>query len=427
MCACPPAHVPGYAHRAQGRERARRERHIAAGGPAGRLRRADPRLVHRCVRRADPGPGAGLGGDRRAARTRWSSRPPGRARRWPRSCGRSTGSPASPAPADPKLRCRVLYISPLKALAVDIERNLRSPLAGIRPRGAAPGPARARHPGRRCAPGTRPPTSAAQLASKPPDILITTPESLFLLLTSRAREALRGVDTVIVDEVHALAGQQARRAPGAVAGTAGRAAGRRRATSPAAGPAGPAQRIGLSATVRPAEEVAAFLGGARPVTIAAPPSEQADRAQIVVPVEDMTDLDRRRVHRLGPTACRATWSARGTDGRPTSRRPRPALDLAARGGAGARPDRGSTGPRSCSPTPAGWPSGSAAGSTSSPPSAPRRRRAAEEGMPPPAPRPPPYRRRSWPRPAPRRARRPRSPGPTTARCPGRSGRRSRRR
>ena len=111
------------------------------------------------------------------------------------------------------------------------------------------------------------------------------------MLTSKARDALRGVDTVIVDEVHALAGQQARRAPGPVAGTAGRAAERRRPDEPGQDePAGPAQRIGLSATVRPPEEVATFLGGARPVTIAAPPSAKQIELQIVVPVEDMTDL-----------------------------------------------------------------------------------------------------------------------------------------
>src|SRR5262245_6985462 len=112
---------------------------------------------------------------------------------------------SEPAPAEPSKRCRVLYVSPLKALAVDIERNLRSPLAGVSQamrRLGLPEPA--------VRVGVRTGDTASderrQLASKPPDILITTPESLFLLLTSRAREGLRGVETVITDEVHALAG-----------------------------------------------------------------------------------------------------------------------------------------------------------------------------------------------------------------------------
>jgi ATP-dependent helicase Lhr and Lhr-like helicase len=202
-----------------------------------------------------------------------------------------------PVPADPKLRCRVLYISPLKALAVDIERNLRAPLAGIRQvarRRGQPEP----DIGVAVRTGDTAADERRRLASKPPDILITTPESLFLILTSRAREALRGVDTVIVDEVHALAGNKrgahlalslerldALRA-GAAAGsgaadTGGELSPRPRAT----------QRIGLSATVRPPEEVAMFLGGSRPVTIAAPPSSKQIEITIVVPVEDMSDLD----------------------------------------------------------------------------------------------------------------------------------------
>jgi ATP-dependent Lhr-like helicase len=110
-----------------------------------------------------------------------------------------------PTPIEAARRCRVLYISPLKALAVDIERNLRSPLAGV-------GQAMRRLglPEPQIRVGVRTGDTAAderrQLASKPPDILITTPESLFLLLTSRARDSLRSVETVIIDEVHALAG-----------------------------------------------------------------------------------------------------------------------------------------------------------------------------------------------------------------------------
>jgi len=198
---------------------------------------------------------------------------------------------SSPVPADPKQRCRVLYISPLKALAVDIERNLRAPLAGIRQVAQRRG---LPEPDIRVAvrTGDTGADERRRMSSKPPDILITTPESLFLILTSKARDSLRGVDTVIVDEVHALAGNKrgahlaislerldALRS-GAVADEPGQDE-----------PSGPAQRIGLSATVRPPEEVATFLGGARPVTIAAPPYVKQMELRIVVPVEDMTDPD----------------------------------------------------------------------------------------------------------------------------------------
>jgi len=196
-----------------------------------------------------------------------------------------------PVPADPRQRCRVLYISPLKALAVDIERNLRSPLTGV---GHAARRLGLPEPDIRV--GVRTGDTAAderrKLSGQPPDILITTPESLFLLLTSQAREVLRSVETVIVDEVHALAGGKRgahlalslERLDALRAGSAdpGEPEGRR---------PGPAQRIGLSATVRPAEEVASFLGGARPVTIVQPPSEKRIELKIVVPVEDMADLE----------------------------------------------------------------------------------------------------------------------------------------
>src|SRR5215831_4760825 len=202
---------------------------------------------------------------------------------------------SSPVPADPKLRCRVLYISPLKALAVDIERNLRAPLAGIRQVAQRRG---LKEPDIRVAvrTGDTGADERRRLSAKPPDILITTPESLFLILTSKARDSLRGVETVIVDEVHALAGNK-RGAHLAISlerldalrdGTAEDGPGPDRSGS--ARP-GPAQRIGLSATVRPPEEVASFLGGARPVTIAAPPYVKRMELRIVVPVEDMTDPD----------------------------------------------------------------------------------------------------------------------------------------
>ncbi len=198
---------------------------------------------------------------------------------------------AEPPPEDPRHRCRVLYVSPLKALAVDVERNLRSPLTGI---GHAARRLHLAEPDIRV--GVRTGDTAAderrRLAGKPPDILITTPESLFLMLTSQAREALRGVETVIIDEVHALAGGKrgAHLALSLERLDALRNGGPAQRADTGGRPPGPAQRIGLSATVRPPEEVAAFLGGALPVTVVAPPSEKQLALTIVVPVEDMTDL-----------------------------------------------------------------------------------------------------------------------------------------
>ncbi|MCU1415433.1 MAG: box helicase [Microbacteriaceae bacterium] len=172
---------------------------------------------------------------------------------------------------------RVLYISPLKALGVDVERNLRSPLVGI-----AQTAKRLGMPAPEVTVGVRSGDTTSSdrrlLLRNPPDILITTPESLYLLLTSAARETLKSVDTVIVDEVHAVA-----------------------ATKRGAHLAlslerldllleKPAQRIGLSATVRPREEVARFLAGGQPVTIVAPPSTKRFDLSVVVPVDDMSDL-----------------------------------------------------------------------------------------------------------------------------------------
>src|ERR671933_2543638 len=152
---------------------------------------------------------------------------------------------ASP-PADEQRRCRVLYVSPLKALAVDVERNLRAPLAGIGQACARLGLPRPEiQVGTRS--GDTPAEQRRAFARRPSDILITTPESLFLLLTSAAREALRGVETVIVDEVHAVADTK-RGAHLAVS------LDRLDELLEA-----PAQRIGLSATVRPVDEVARLL------------------------------------------------------------------------------------------------------------------------------------------------------------------------
>ncbi|HMG65579.1 MAG TPA: DEAD/DEAH box helicase, partial [Streptosporangiaceae bacterium] len=189
---------------------------------------------------------------------------------------------SEPPPADRKQRCRVLYVSPMKALAVDVERNLRSPLTGI---GHAARRLGLTEPdiGVAVRTGDTAADERRRMATKPPDILITTPESLFLLLTSRARETLRSVETVIIDEVHAMAG-------GKRGAHLALSLERLDALRAADGELRPVQRIGLSATVRPPEEVASFLGGALPVTVVAPPSEKVLALTIVVPVEDMTDL-----------------------------------------------------------------------------------------------------------------------------------------
>ena len=169
-----------------------------------------------------------------------------------------------PKPEDPRRRCRVVYVSPLKALAVDVERNLRSPLAGIRQASVRLGlPSPDITVATRS--GDTPQDERRKFARTPADILITTPESLFLLLTSRARESLFGVDTVIIDEVHAVCASK-RGAHLALSLERLDALLER-----------PAQRIGLSATVRPVDEVSTFLAGGRPVTIVQPQDQQDDR------------------------------------------------------------------------------------------------------------------------------------------------------
>ncbi|MER5892700.1 DEAD/DEAH box helicase [Streptomyces sp. NPDC001876] len=184
---------------------------------------------------------------------------------------------AVPPPAEAKKRCRVLYVSPLKALAVDVERNLRSPLIGIRQESVRLGlPEPDVRVGIRS--GDTPPAERRSMATKPPDILITTPESLFLMLTSSAREALAGVETVILDEVHAVAGTK-RGAHLAVSLE------RLDELLPR-----PARRIGLSATVRPVGEVARFLSPQRKVEIVQPPSTKEFDLSVVVPVEDLGEL-----------------------------------------------------------------------------------------------------------------------------------------
>jgi ATP-dependent helicase Lhr and Lhr-like helicase len=183
----------------------------------------------------------------------------------------------SPPPAEPLRRCRVLYISPMKALAVDVERNLRSPLVGI---GHAA--SRLGLPQPEVSVAVRSgDTSAADrrlFARRPSDVLITTPESLFLILTSKAREALAGVETVILDEIHAVAGTKR---------------GAHLALSLERLDAlldKPAQRVGLSATVRPVEEISRFLAGGRPVTVVQPSSNKRWDLKVVVPIPDMSAL-----------------------------------------------------------------------------------------------------------------------------------------
>ncbi|NEA05279.1 DEAD/DEAH box helicase, partial [Streptomyces sp. SID10116] len=184
---------------------------------------------------------------------------------------------STPPPADAKKRCRVLYISPLKALAVDVERNLRSPLTGIRQEAVRLGmPEPEVRVGIRS--GDTPAAERRALSTRPPDILITTPESLFLMLTSAARDALTGIETVILDEVHAVAGTK-RGAHLALSME------RLDELLPK-----PARRIGLSATVRPVDEVARYLSPKRKVEIVQPDSGKEFDLSVVVPVEDLAEL-----------------------------------------------------------------------------------------------------------------------------------------
>jgi len=150
---------------------------------------------------------------------------------------------------DKSARCRVLYVSPIKALAVDVERNLRAPVAGIARVAAARGETYV-VPTVAIRTGDTPARDRARFQREPTDILITTPESLFLLLTSRARLALGSIETVIVDEIHALVPTKRGAHLALSLERLEQVTGR------------PLQRIGLSATQRPLDEVARFLGGA---------------------------------------------------------------------------------------------------------------------------------------------------------------------
>ena len=191
---------------------------------------------------------------------------------------------ASEPPPDPKERTRVLYVSPLRALAVDVEKNLRAPLAGIQHAAERTGEPLAHVPQVGVRTGDTPARDRRRLVTHPPDILITTPESLYLMLTSQARETLRNVRWVIIDEIHALA---------ATKRGAHLALSLERLDELTEQPA---QRIGLSATQRPLDEIARFLGGfgsegrPRPVTIVDAGHRKPMELEVVVPIEDMGQI-----------------------------------------------------------------------------------------------------------------------------------------
>ncbi|MGZ8482089.1 MAG: DEAD/DEAH box helicase, partial [Candidatus Limnocylindria bacterium] len=173
---------------------------------------------------------------------------------------------------------RVLYVSPLKALTYDVERNLRAPLAGIRRTAERLGVTVDQvRVGSRT--GDTPADARRQLAKDPPEILVTTPESLYLLLTSQARETLRGVEHVIVDEVHAMAGTKR----GAHLALSLERLSHLTGADP--------QRIGLSATQRPLSAIAGFLGGAgREVSIVDAGARKELDLEVIVPIEDMARM-----------------------------------------------------------------------------------------------------------------------------------------
>jgi len=194
-----------------------------------------------------------------------------------------------PVPAEAE-RCRVLYVSPLKALTVDIERNLQAPLRGIG--------LQAERMGLTQSPitvairtGDTPARDRRQIERHPPDILITTPESLFLLLTSAARQILPSIRWVIVDEIHSMADTKR----GAHLALSLERLAALTKTEP--------QRIGLSATQRPLSETARFLGGTnREVAIIDAGRVKAMEITVEVPVDDMSDLERGTEVYSGPAA-----------------------------------------------------------------------------------------------------------------------------
>jgi ATP-dependent helicase Lhr and Lhr-like helicase len=226
----------------------------------------------------------------------------------------------SPTPEKDQ-RCRVLYISPIKALAVDVERNLRAPLVGIA-QAAKRQAAEFHEPLLAIRTGDTPPAERARFLRHPSDILITTPESLYLLLTSNARDSLRSIETVVVDEIHALVPSKRGTHLALSLERLEHLCGRR------------LQRIGLSATQRPLEEVARYLGGVeispakdvpqpadpainevltegessagavvyRPVTVIDASEPKRLDLRVEIPVEDMTRLNEVDLLPSGPAS-----------------------------------------------------------------------------------------------------------------------------
>ena len=210
----------------------------------------------------------------------------------------------SQGPSDDKFRrTRILYISPLRALAVDIEKNLRAPLQGIRLAAERLGET-FHEPTVALRTGDTPADQRRRLASHPPDLLITTPESLYLILTSAARQTLAGVETVIIDEIHALA---ATKRGAHLALSLERL---EHITDR------PPQRVGLSATQRPLDEIARFLGGydpvagrPRPVRIVDTGVRKALDIEVIVPVDDMGKLGELVDQDGGVAVRRSIWPA----------------------------------------------------------------------------------------------------------------------
>jgi ATP-dependent helicase Lhr and Lhr-like helicase len=182
-------------------------------------------------------------------------------------------------------RTRVLYISPLRALAFDVEKNLRAPLMGIKLAAERLGEPFV-EPVVAMRTGDTSPKDRQALVRRPPDLLITTPESLYLMLTSSAAATLAGVDTVIIDEIHAMATTKR----GAHLMLSLERLEAITDTKP--------QRIGLSATQRPLEEIARFLGGnaqpgvPRKVAIVDAGVRKPLEVEVIVPVEDMGEMGR---------------------------------------------------------------------------------------------------------------------------------------
>jgi ATP-dependent Lhr-like helicase len=193
---------------------------------------------------------------------------------------------AAEPPPDPERRTRVLYVSPLRALAVDIEKNLRAPLAGIQRLAEERGEPWHHVPSVGVRTGDTDASERRRLLRTPPDILITTPESLYLLLTSSARETLRGVTTVILDEIHSVAATK--RGAHLMLSLERLEAEIDR----------PVQRIGLSATQRPLDEIARLLGGfeapgrPREVTVVDAGTRKPLDLEVIVPVDDMSEFAR---------------------------------------------------------------------------------------------------------------------------------------